>query len=66
MPLAIIETAKVSWIFLKKQSAKRKSFKYRPKNKQPASLHKIPQLHKKNKPNSKENRKFGNTDLSLG
>jgi len=28
----------------------------KPKNKQPASLHKKPQIHKKTSPNSRENR----------
>ena len=36
--------------------------KNKPKNKQPASLQKNLQLHKKTSPNSQENRKVGNRD----
>jgi len=62
----------VPQILKKKQSAKHKSAKKKPKEqaninrnkpkeKQPASLQKTPQLHKKTSANSRENRNVGNT-----
>jgi len=36
----------------------------KPKTKQPASLQKNPQTHKKASPNSQENRKVGNTGVN--
>jgi len=68
MPLAVNWKSKSAVKFEKKQSTKQKSGKNKPKkqanfiynkpkNKQPASLHKNPQLHKKTSPISRENRK---------
>jgi len=61
---------------IKKQSAIQKSAKnkpkeqanfnqHKPKNKQPASLQKNAQIHKKTSPNSRENRKGGNTGVDV-
>jgi len=50
----------------KKQAQKPSKFQLnKPKNKQPASLQKNPQLHKNTSPNSRENRKLGNTDSGI-
>ena len=46
----------------KKQAQKARKFQLKqPKNKQPASLQKNPQLHKKTSPNSREKRNVANT-----
>jgi len=51
----------------KKQAQTNSKFQLnKPKNKEPASLHKNPQLHEKTSPNSRENRKVGNTGTDRG